>query len=348
MLLRRSRSGVVIEINPYGVLMARLGRLGSAAMHVEQVRELPADDWDGVSRELHALLPEHKTYVPGICGIFPPTRLLQREEVNPRKLAEPDYLPTVLANQYKIPSDKWRIALVSPFDGNPFDAEHPPIKDVLLCGEAMEELLVAQRRFLSLGVHPRRMEISSLPVLGGVQSYQAMVGDSQPAAVVEFDLHRTYVFILGKGGVHTPAPLEFGFGALVETARKELNIEDAGTARSRLLAGEAEIVARAPRLLRQLVRNLKPAIDYFELQTGQRVNDLYCTFLPPGLTWLARSLAASIEMQVLAVDCSAWLTALGITFASEVPDRLGPHWLSVFSLIAGLSPASHAKKTERV
>ena len=346
MLPRRSRSGVVIEINPYSVLMARLGRLGSAAMHIEQVRELPADDWDGVGRELHALLPEHKTYVPGICGIFPPTRLLQREEINPKKLAEPDYLPTLLANQYKIPADHWRIALVSPFDGIPFDAEHLPIKDVLLCGEASEELVVAQRRFLSLGVHPRRMEISSLPVLGGIQSYQAMVGDSQPAAVVEIDLHRTYVFILGKSGVHTPAPLEFGFSALVESTRKELNLEDAATARARLLTGGADVVARAPRLLRQLVRNLKPAIDYFELQTGQRVNDLYCTFLPPGLTWLARSLAASIEMQVLAVDCAAWLTALGITFAGDVPAQLGPHWLSVFSLIAGLGPASHAKKTE--
>ena len=346
MLLRRSRSGVVIEVNPYRVLMARLGRLGSNAMHVEQVVELPADDWENVSRALRTLLPEHKTYVPGICGIFPPTRLLQREEISPKKLAEPDYLPTLLANQYKISADQWRIALVSPFDGNPFDAEHPPIKDVLLCGEATEELIVAQRRFLDLGVHPRRMEISSLPVLGGVQSYQAMVGDSQPAAVVEIDLHRTYVFILGKSGVHTPAPLEFGFEALVETARKELNIEDAAAARARLLAGEAALVARSPRLLRQLVRNLKPAIDYFELQTGQRVNDLYCTFLPPGLTWLAQSLAASIEMQVLAVDCAAWLTALGITFASDIPARLGPHWLSVFSLIAGLGPASHAKKID--
>jgi hypothetical protein len=173
-----------------------------------------------------------------------------------------------------------------------------------------------------------------------------MIGDSQPAAVVEIDLHRTYVFILGKNGVHTPAPLEFGFNALAEITRKEMNIADTATARARLLAGDANIVARSPRLLRQLVRNLKPAIDYFELQTGQRVNDLYCTFLPPGLTWLAQSLAASIEMQVLTVDCAAWLTALGITFGSDIPARLGPHWLSLFSLVAGLGPASHAKKTD--
>ena len=346
MLLRRSRSGVVIEVNPYRVLLARLERLSGDTIHIEQVVELPADDPAGVNRELRTLFPESQTFIPGICGIFPPTRLLQREEINSRKLAEADYLPTLLASQYKIPADKWRIALISPFDGAPFDSAHPPVKEVLLCGEAAEELQAAQGRFLALGVHPRQMEISSLPVLGGVLSYQAMINDSQPAAVVEIDLHRTYVFILGKNGVHTPAPLEFGFNALVETARKELGGEDLPAIRARLLAGEADIVARSPRLLRQLVRNLKPAIDYFELQTGQRVNDLYCTFLPAGLAWMAQTLAASIEMQVLPVDCVAWLTALGITFNDDIPARLGPHWLSLFSLIARLGPASHAKKPD--
>jgi hypothetical protein len=346
MLLRRSRSGVVIEVNPYRVLMARLRRFGGDTIHIEQVVELPAGDPDAVNRELRTLFPEYKVFVPGICGIFPPSRLLQREEINSRKLTEADYLPALLASEYKIPIEKWRIAIFSPFDGAPFDSEHPPIKEVLLCGETIEELQAAQNRFLDLGIHPRQLEISSLPVLGGVQSYQAMTNDSQPAAVVEIDLHRTYVFVLGKNGVHTPAPLEFGFDALVETARKELGGEDLTAIRNRLLAGDADIVARSPRLLRQLVRNLKPAIDYFELQTGQRVNDLYCTFLPAGLAWMAQALATSIEMQMIPVDCVAWLTALGITFNDDIPARLGPHWLSLFSLVARLDPASYVKKRE--
>ena len=343
MLLRRSRSGVVIELNPYRALLARLSRLSGDVRHVEQVTELPADDVDGLADALRRVFPEHKTYTPGICGIFPPTRLLQREELNAKRLAEPDYLPSLLSSQYKLPAEQWHLALVNPFEGFPFDEKNPPIKDVLICGESHEELLAAQRRFLALGVLPRRMEISSLPVLGAVQSYQAMIGDSQPTAVVELDLHRTYVFILGKNGVNTPAPIEFGFDALVETARKELGVEDAAAVRARLLAGETDVAARSPRLLRQLIRNLKPAIDYYELQTGQRVNDLYCTYLPAGLSWLAQALASALEMQVLPVDCAAWLKALDITCDDSVPAKLGPHWLSLFSLIAQLSPASHAK-----
>ena len=346
MLLRRSRSGVVIELNPFRVLLARLSRLSGDTKHVEEVTELPADDLDAVGRELRRLFPEHKTYTPGVCGIFSPTRLLQREELNARRLAEPDYLPSLLSSQYKVPAEKWHLALVNPFEGFPFDEKNPPIKEVLICGESNDELLAAQRRFLDLGVLPRRMEVSSLPVLGAIQSYQAMIGEAQPTAVVELDLHRTYVFILGKNGVNTPAPIEFGFNALVEAARKELGLEDAAAVRARLLAGEPEVAARSPRLLRQLIRNLKPAIDYYELQTGQRVNDLYCTFLPSGLTWLSQALAAALEMQVLAIDCAAWMSALDVTFADGVPAKLGPHWLSLFSLIAQLSPASHAKKAE--
>jgi hypothetical protein len=173
-----------------------------------------------------------------------------------------------------------------------------------------------------------------------------MVGDAQPAAVVELDLHRTYVFILGKNGVNTPAPIEFGFNLLVETAGKELGLDDPAAVRARLLDGEADVVTRSPRLLRQLIRNLKPAIDYFELQTGQRVNDLYCTFLPAGLSWLAKALAAALEMKVLPVDCVRWLEALNVTLADGLPAKIGPHWLSLFSLVVPLSPASYAKKVE--
>ena len=211
-----------------------------------------------------------------------------------------------------------------------------------------DELLAAQRRFLDLAVLPRRMEISSLPVLGAVQHYQAVLGDAQPTAVIELDVHRTHVFILGKNGVNTPAPIEFGFDALVDTALKELGSEDVAGIRARLLAGETALVARAPRLLRQLIRNLKPAIDYFELQTGQRVNDLYCSFLPASLDWLAQALATALEMRVLPVDCGAWLKTLNITLADGLPARLGPHWLSLFSLIAPLGPPPMPGTAERV
>jgi hypothetical protein len=346
MFLRRSQSGVVIELNPFRVLLARLTRLGGATAHVEDLAEVAADDRGAFDRELQRLFPERKSYTPGICSVFSPTRLLQREEVNVKRLAEPDYLPSLISDQYKVEAAKWRLVLVNPFEGYPFDEKHPPIKEVLICGESREELMAAQRRFLDLGVLPRRMEVASLPALGGIQSYQALHADGQPAAVVELDLQRTRVFILGKNGVNTPAPIEFGFDALVEIARKELATDDGPGVRARLLAGDAELVTRAPRLLRPLIRNLKPAIDYFELQTGQRVNDLYCTFLPPNLDWLSRALAAALEMRVLAVDCARWLEALRITAADGIPARLGPHWLSLLSLIAPLNPASYAKKGE--
>lgn len=242
---------------------------------------------------------------------------------------------------------------------------------MLILGETTEELQAVQRRFLDLGVLPHRLEIASLPTLGGVLNYQSAIGGSQPVAIVEIDFARTRLFILGKGGVHTPAPIEYGFDALVEHARKELNNEyavtrppmammptplgagsesvvDNATARARLLAGDSEVTARGPRLLRSLVRNLKPLIDFFETQTGQRVNDLYCTFLPPNLAWLGRTMAASLQMQVLAVDCPSWLKVQGITINDDVSARLGPHWLSLLSLVARLPPTSsaHGKKVE--
>ncbi|OHE80337.1 MAG: hypothetical protein A3G75_02825 [Verrucomicrobia bacterium RIFCSPLOWO2_12_FULL_64_8] len=350
--------------------MARVARFGADPVHVDRVVELPVDNWKAVEREIQSLFVEHTGYVPGICSVFSPTRMLQREELNPRKINERDYLAGFLADQYKIDLEKWRVAFVDPHDGSTYEIQKSLPKEVLVLGEAADELQSAQRRFLGLGVLPHRLEIATLPTLGGVLSYQNMIGDSQPAAVVEIDPARTRLYILGKNGVHTPAPIEYGFDALVEHARKELSGEymitrppismvpaaltagqdtpqDSATVRARLLAADGEVTARATRLLRPLVRNLKPLIDFFETQTGQRVNDLYCAFLPPGLSWLTRTLAASLQMQVLAVDCPAWLSAQGVTTNEDVSANLGPHWLSLFSLIAQLAPSSaYAKKAE--
>ena len=63
-------------------------------------------------------------------------------------------------------------------------------------------------------------------------------------------------------------------------------------------------------------------------------------------TSIAVSIKTGEAVRAVMVDCVAWLTALGITFNDDIPARLGPHWLSLFSLVARLDPASYVKKRE--
>ena len=259
MLLRKSRSGVIIELNPFRVLLARLGRLGGAGCAWKRWWSSPRTISPASAASCTGSSPKTRP-PPGICGVFSPTRLFQREEVNVKRLAEPDYLPGLLSAQYKVEAEKWRLVLVNPYDGFPFDEKNPPIKEVLICGESRDEARGTTPVPRSGRAAAANGDI--LPARPGRPPELPGPGrDGQPAAVIELDLHRTYVFILGKNGVNTPAPIEFGFNQLIETACKELGVEDAAAVRARLLAGEADVVARSPRLLRQLIRNLsRPSI----------------------------------------------------------------------------------------
>jgi len=333
-------------MGPFRVLIARLARLNGEAPRIEQVADLPAGDPAAVGDEIRRLFPERRAYVPAIGGVLPPSRLLWRQENSAKRFAEADYLSALLAFEHKIAADKWSFFLINPLDGRMLDPANPSARDVLLSGAPTDELLAEQQQLLDLGLLPRRMEISTLPMLGGVQHHQAVLVDSAPAAVVEIGNDRTRLSILGKTGVHPCPPIDWGIGALAEAAAKDLQIADAAVARARLLSADAALLARAPRLLRALVRHLKPSIERFEIETGQRVNDLYCAFLPPGLGWIAPAVASALQMQELRVDCPAWLSSLNIDCPAEIASRLGTHWLSLFSLIARLEPtAPNAKKT---
>ena len=61
-----------------------------------------------------------------------------------------------------------------------------------------------------------------------------------------------------------------------------------------------------------LSRHLRPAVDYFEMQTGQRIGALFCAHLPERLGWLEETLAAAVDLEYFSPDFAKWLPAVGI------------------------------------
>jgi hypothetical protein len=72
---------------------------------------------------------------------------------------------------------------------------------------------------------------------------------------------------------------------------KELSAPDAAAARKMLEQPTDELKHHGRRLIRMLSRHLRPAVDYFEMQTGQRIGALFCAHLPERLSWLEEALA---------------------------------------------------------
>lgn len=118
---------------------------------------------------------------------------------------------------------------------------------------------------------------------------------------------------------------------------KEVGAPDIATARRQLEDPNEAMKMHDRRLVRALSRHLKPAVDHFELRTGQRIEWFHCTQLPTRLEWLGDALSAAVELELLTLDPEVWLTAAGLKVnAGDVP--LNASWLATFSLVMTLAP----------
>lgn len=338
-LARRSRSGVLWNVTDHVVQVARLGQLDQKPLVVDALAEFAPNQLEAAAAWIRTTFPERGTgYLPGYCGFHPADRVLLRENINTKRLAEPGFLPDLLAEHAKLSSAKdWHVAALHPIDGDVFTATSPS-RSGLVMGLPLQAVRETQSRLGRIGILPRRLELGSVALLGGLTRY--LRERAYPHAVVacEIGLGQTRVYFIARDGVHTPAPLPHGLVSIMEAAMKELNAPGIGPAREALLAPTDELRSHSRRLVRMLSRHLKPAIDYFEMQTGQPIGALFCAHLPSQLGWLEEALCAAVDLEFLVPDLNAWLPVTGVQLAPGTPPP-SRSWFQALSLVGQLAPA---------
>jgi hypothetical protein len=337
-LTRAQRTGVLWNFTDHVVQVARLGLLEERPLVVDRFAEFsPADD-DGMSAWLGESFAERGAgYLAGYCGFHPSERVVLRETINTRRLAEPDYLPSLFTDHAKVSSTKeWQLCALHPVEGEQLTATMPA-RPGLLLGLPNASARDTQNRLRKLGVRPRRLEVGTVPLLGALTRYTREINYPHALVVCEIGYTQTRIYFLGKDGVHTPAALPHGLLSIEESAMKELAAPDIATARQQLASPSDEFRSHGRRLVRMLTRHLKPAVDYFEMQTGQPIGALYAAHLPAKLGWLEETLCAAVDLEFLVPDYTAWLPSVGIKLA---PDTPAPNrsWFQPLSLIGQLAP----------
>jgi hypothetical protein len=343
MILRRVRSGLLIDFSAHQVSVARLARLEENPIRIESAAELPAGNTPALETWLHETFDDQKGLIPAVCSFRPLSAILRRNaSVNPKRLGEADYLAGLVNEHARRDSlSDWKLAALNPKDGAPLDPVGAP-RHALLVGIDHAEVRRIQKTLLDVGVLPRRLELSTVPMLGGVMHCAANQGVTDAVVVCEIEAGHSSVYILGKDGVHTPEPLHNGLDSIIEAAQREFALDSAEAARTRLETVDDDLIERSRRLARPLARLIKPAVDYYELQTGQRVGSVFCPNLPTKLAWIAEALAASDRLALFQPDCTAWCEKVGLSIPTDGSISLGPRWLGPLSQVARLTlaPAS--------
>ena len=341
---RNKRTGVLLNLTEHSVQLARLGRLDEKPLVVDAFAELAATDDEGILRWLHSTASEHGPgFIAGYCGFHPVERVLLRENINPRRFAEPEYLRTLLAEQAKLPTVKdWQVSALHPVDGEPFTVATPP-RPGLLLGLPLTPVRETQQRLRKLNIRPRRLEVGTVALLGAVTRHLRHTAYPHAVVACEIGQTQTRIYLIGKDGVHTPAALPHGLLSIEEATMKELSAPDIVTARRALGEPTEELRVHSRRLVRMLTRHLKPAIDYFEMQTGQPIGALFAAHLPERLAWLEEALCAAVDLEFLSPDLAAWLPTVGLQLspATAVPSR---SWFQPLSLVGQLAAPAHETK----
>ena len=338
MFNRQARPGALINLTDNYVHLARLVRLGERPLEIDALTEIHPSNEDAFSTWLSTYFTDFigRGYIPAYCGFHPAQRVIVRENLNARRFSEPNYLGPLLAEHAKISSAReWQIAALQPSEGTPPVADGV-VRPGLLVGTPWTAIRELQTRFLQLGLRPRRLELGTLPMLGSLARHLAQNSLSTAIAVCEIEHGQTRTYVVAKDGVHTLSPLPHGLLSILETAMKEVGAPDIATARRQLEDPPEALKVHDRRLVRALSRHLKPAMDHFELRTGQRIDTFFCTQLPARLEWLAQALADVVELELFKPTPDAWLAASALEIKpGDV--TLNSSWLSTLSLVAELS-----------
>ncbi len=339
---RNTRRSLLIEVNPYQTLAAVIDRPDTGPEVIESAVEFDAGDDTGLRQWIDENFDSQKSWVPVLGGFVPPESLLQRESIQARRLAEPEYLPEFVKEQYRIenPAD-WKFTALSPLEGAQVSPDGMA-RPALLCGVSRTDVHRIQQRLLDHRLLPYRLELSLLPLLGAISDYKTRHNDKRAAVVVVIEQEHTTAYILGKEGVHTPGPVRHGFSSIVQAACKEFNLRDAAEVRDRLHHADDELLLRAGKFVRAIGRDLKPLVDSYEMTTGQPVGEIYCAYLPAALAWITEPLAQVVGRAPFSIDCPAWLPTVNVQVGEGVA-TLGQHWLGALSLVADLPGPKPAK-----
>ncbi|MEO6567683.1 MAG: hypothetical protein ABIO94_02885 [Opitutaceae bacterium] len=334
---RKERHAALVNFSGSSVQLARLGRLNEKPISVDQLCELRQDDEAAILLWFKENFPARNgTHLSAYCGFHPPGRVISREVVNLRRLKEASYLQSLVCEYAKLPSAAaWQINLLHPADGSLLTAEGTP-RAGLLVGMPDAAVREIQPQLLRWGLFPRRLELGTLPLLGGLARHLELNSYPNALVVCEISQKETRAYFLGKDGVHTPAHLPHGLLSIEEIAMKELGAPDLESARRYMEESTDAVRSQGKRLVRVLARHLRPAVDYFEMQTGQRSGALFCAQIPSRLSWIAHALSAAVDLELFTPDYARWLPAVGLEVSESA--ALSHAWLQPLSLVAQLAP----------
>ncbi len=326
--------GLFFDLTGDVALVARTSGM-TAPFVIEELHEIPIGDTASVAETIRTLAGVRGNgYATACCGIYPNGRIVSRIPIEARRLRDESYLPQHVSDTLKIDAAAHVLVPISMSGGAELASLAAVPKEILICGAPSAEIIALQNQLLEYGLFPERLEVGTIATIGGLMSQLRFTDNKVPLLLLEIGTDSTSVFVLTRDGVDIARSVSFGISSMIPLVQKELALKDEESARKLFFSNSFDFTGMGPQLTKRLLRELQASIGFYEVQTGQSINQLACTLLPPKVGWLQRTLADVLGMKVHTVDNAAWLKSMAIEPAPGVQvNDLPPVWTSLMCLL---------------
>jgi hypothetical protein len=337
-MLKPKNKGLFIDISEFSILAARTSGF-KLPMVVEELAELPlkADQDIEQIKEFFQGLVDYKgsSYFVSRCGVYPEGRFVrfyEAETVN--KAKDTGFLESMLKSEFGITPEENEIAILDARDGSDYDMKKALSKRLIFCGAPREDFQADQDRVLEYGIYPERLELSTITTLGGVSDYARFNNITAPILCFELTADTANIFILNQGQVDVARTVPFGLNSIYPLLRRELGLKDDESAQKLFFSNTFDFAEMGPKLLRRLTKELQASSGFYEVKTGLTISHAYLSVLPKNLSWISKTVADSLALEILQPSIEAWLESLNISLSEGVEVlNLGSRWMGLFSLM---------------
>lgn len=338
-MLKPKNKGLFLDVSDFAILAARTSGY-KAPFTVEELSEFVLsgdDDAYDIRAFLEGLVDfRGASYFVSRCGVYPKGRFVHYHEFETvSKTKDLNTLSQVLENEYGISATENNVAILNAQDGSDLDPKSSLTKQILYCGGPTDALRQQQMRLLEWGVYPERMELSTCATLGAILNYADFKNISSPILYLELTLESTNAFILNRGQLKISHVAAMGLNSIYPLLQRELGLKDESSARKLFLSNTFDFAEIGPKLLARLTKELQATTGLYEVQTGQSIEHLFLGVLPGNLTWVEKTIADALALDILKPSFEPWLESLQIKVGDSVEvSNIRARWMGLFSLMA--------------
>ena len=308
-------------------------------MIIEEIAELPLKA-EQSSKEIESFFRElvnfrGSNFFVSRCGVYPDRRFVRYYEAeSASKVRDLSFLRNTLKSEFKIDAATSDVAILDARDGSDLDTEKASTRRLLFCGAPSESLQAEQDRLLEYGIYPERLELSTISTLGGVSDYARFNNINTPILCFELTAKSANIFIVNRGQVDVARPVPFGLDSIYPLLQRELGLKDEDSARKLFFSNTFDFAEVGPKLLRRMTKELQATTGFYEVQTGLTISHAFLSVLPKNLSWISKTVADALALEILQPSLEGWLESLRIKVGDGVEvTNLGARWMGLFSLM---------------